>query len=72
MNILLTAIDKSAKDGDISRKEVLNYVGQTRNFKGILGFPVTFDEKGDLEGGATYFFKVVGKDFKQITVMTGK
>ena len=72
MNILLTAIDKAAEDGDISRKEVLKYVGQTRDFHGILGFPVTFDEKGDLEGGATYFFKVLGKDFKQITVMTGK
>jgi branched-chain amino acid transport system substrate-binding protein len=72
MNILLTAVDKAAKDGDISREEVLKYVAQTKNYKGILGFPITFDSKGDLEGGATYFFKVVGKDFKQITVMTGK
>jgi len=72
MNILLTAIDKAAKDGDISQEEVLKYVSQTKNYKGILGFPVTFDAKGDLKGGATYFFKVVGKDFKQIAVMTGK
>jgi branched-chain amino acid transport system substrate-binding protein len=72
MNILLTAIDKAAKAGKLNRKEVLKNVAQTKNFKGILGFPVTFDQKGDLAGGATYFFKVVGKDFKQITVMTGK
>lgn len=72
MNILLSAVDKAAKDGNISREEVLNYVAQTKNYKGILGFPITFDSKGDLEGGATYFFKVVGNDFKQITVMTGK
>jgi len=72
MNILLTAIDKAAKDGDISREEVRKYVSQTENYKGILGFPVTFDAKGDLKGGATYFFKVAGKDFKQIAVMTGK
>lgn len=72
MNILLVAVDKAAKDGDISREEVLKYVAQTKNYKGILGFPITFDSKGDLEGGATYFFKVAGKDFKQITVMTGK
>jgi len=72
MNILLTAIDKAAKDGDISREEVRRYVSQTRNYKGILGFPITFDNKGDLEGGATYFFRVVGKDFKQVAVMTGK
>lgn len=72
MNILLTAIDKAAKDGDITREEVVNYLHQTKGYKGILGFPVTFDEKGDLKGGATYFFQVVGKDFKQITVMTGE
>lgn len=72
MNILLTAIDKAARDRDISREEVLKYVSQTENYKGILGFPVTFDKKGDLEGGATYFFQVVGKDFKQVAVMTGQ
>ena len=72
MNILLTAIDKAAKDGDISREEVRKYVSQTKNYKGILGFSVTFDEKGDLKDGATYFFRVVGKDFKQVAVMTGK
>lgn len=72
MNILLTAIDKAAADGDISRKEVVQYLHKTDNYKGILGFPVTFDEKGDLKGGATYFFQVVGGDFKQVAVMTGK
>jgi len=72
MNILLTAIDKAAKDGRITRKEVVKYLHQIKNYRGILGFPITFDEKGDLEGGATYFFKVVGNNFKQITVMTGK
>ena len=72
MNILLTAIDKAAKDGDISQEEVLKYVSQTKNYLGILGFPITFDKKGDLEGGATYFFQVVGKDFKQIALMTGQ
>jgi branched-chain amino acid transport system substrate-binding protein len=72
MQILLHAVDQAAKDGDISRQEVLQYVAQTKDYKGILGFPVTFDEKGDLKGGATYFFQVVGNDFKQITVMTGQ
>jgi branched-chain amino acid transport system substrate-binding protein len=71
-NILLTAIDKAAKANKLNRKEVLANVAKTKNFKGILGFPVTFDQKGDLAGGATYFFKVEGKDFKQIAVMTGK
>jgi len=72
MNILLTAINKAAADGTITREEVLKNVAETKGYKGILGFPVSFDQKGDLEGGATYFFKVVGKDFKQVAVMTGK
>lgn len=72
MNILLTAIDQAASDGDISRKEVVDKIHQIKGFNGILGFPVTFDKKGDLEGGATYFFQVSGTDFKQITVMTGE
>lgn len=72
MNILLAAVDKASKDGAVTREEVLKYLAQTNNYKGILGFPVTFNEKGDLQGGATYFFKVVGKDFKQVAVMTGK
>ena len=72
MNILLTAIDRAAADGQVSREEVVKELHQVKGYEGILGFPVTFDEKGDLEGGATYFFKVVGDDFKQLTVMTGK
>lgn len=72
MNILLTAVDKAAADGDISRQEVIDNLHQTNDYQGILGFPVTFDDKGDLEGGATYFFQVAGTEFKPITVMTGK
>lgn len=72
MNILLAAINQAAQDGNITRKEVVENLHKTQNYKGILGFPVTFDQKGDLLGGATYFFKVIGDDFQQVTVMTGK
>lgn len=71
MNILLEAIDRAAQDGDITRKEVMDELHKVKDYKGILGFPVTFDEKGDLAGGATYFFKVVDGDFKQVGIMTG-
>ena len=71
MNILLTAIDKAAADGDITRQEVVQHLQNTENYQGILGFPITFDAKGDLKGGATYFFQVVADDFKQVAVMTG-
>ena len=72
MNILLTAMDQAAADGDISRKEVVENMHKIKGYNGILGFPVSFDPKGDLEGGATYFFQVNGNDFVQIAVMTGK
>jgi ABC-type branched-subunit amino acid transport system substrate-binding protein len=70
--ILLTAMAKAAADGDITRKEVMKYVSQTENYRGILGFPVTFDKKGDLMGGATFIFKVVGSDFQLVKVAKGK
>ena len=72
MNILLTAIDQAAADGDITRQEVVDNMHKIKNYDGILGFPINFDEKGDLAGGATYFFQVSGNDFKQVAVMTGK
>lgn len=72
MNILLSAIDLAAKDGDISRPEVISNLSAIANYNGILGFPISFDEKGDLLGGATYFFKVNGTEFEQVAVLTGK
>jgi branched-chain amino acid transport system substrate-binding protein len=72
MNILLGAIDLAAQDGDISRQEVIANLAAIKDYKGILGFPISFDEKGDLLGGATYFFKVNGTEFEQVTVMTGQ
>ena len=72
MNILLTAMDQAAADGDISRQEVVENMHKIKGYNGILGFPISFDPKGDLEGGATYFFQVNGNDFEQIAVMTGK
>ncbi len=72
MNILLTAIDLAAKDGKISRSEVISKLAAIKEYKGILGFPITFDEKGDLLGSATYYFKVNGNNFDQIAVLTGE
>ncbi len=71
-NIILTAIDKAAKANQLNRKEVLKNVAETKNYRGILGFPISFDQKGDLEMGATYFFKVVGQGFQPAGMMAGK
>lgn len=72
MNILLSAIELAAQDGEISREEVIANLAAIKDYHGILGFPVSFDEKGDLLGGATYFFRVNGSDFEQVAVLTGK
>ena len=71
-NILLDALAKAAEDGTITRAEVMANVAATSKRPGILGFPVTFDSKGDLKGGATYIFKVENGDFKLISVATGE
>ena len=55
-----------------SPAEVISKLAAIKDYKGILGFPVSFDEKGDLLGGATYFFRVNGKEFEQVAVLTGK
>lgn len=70
--IILKAMEKAARDGKITREEVLKNVAKTKKYRGILGFPVTFDKKGDLKGGATYIFQVVGNDFKLVKVAKGK
>lgn len=70
--IILEAMKKAASDGKITRAEVLDNVAATKDYKGILGFPVSFDEKGDLAGGATFIFKVVGNDFKLVKVAKGE
>jgi len=70
--IILAAMETAAADGKITKKEVLENISNTTGFKGILGFPISFDKKGDLKGGATYIFKVVGTDFKLVKVAKGE
>ena len=70
-NILLDAMGKAAADGKISRDEVVNCVRQTSH-SGILGSKVEFNASGDLKSPATYIFKVVKGNFKQVKVVAGR
>ena len=70
--VILAAMEKAAADGQISRQEVTDNVAKTTNYRGILGFPISFDKKGDLKGGATYIFKIVGKGFELVKVAKGE
>jgi branched-chain amino acid transport system substrate-binding protein len=65
--ILLGAIQKAGiKNGKIDRQAVNDAVSTTNNYKGILGIPIAFTERGDLKGGTIFIFQVQGKEFKQL------
>lgn len=66
-NILLTAIQKVGK---ADRAAIRDAVRATSNFQGILGVPLTFDEKGDVKGASVYIYQVKGDAFEQLTSIT--
>jgi len=67
-NIMLDAIELAAEDGVISREEVLQNVKAT-DYTGILGFPIRFNENGDMENRVTYIFRVENGKFVQLKLM---
>jgi branched-chain amino acid transport system substrate-binding protein len=67
MAVLLDAIKRAyEKDGQISRANVLSEVQATKDRPGILGFEITFNQKGDAVGSSFYIFKVVGDHFELV------
>jgi branched-chain amino acid transport system substrate-binding protein len=68
--ILLNAIKKVAESGELTREKVLEAVRSTKEYLGILGFPISFDSKGDLIGGEIYVLKVDGDDFTEVKKYT--
>jgi branched-chain amino acid transport system substrate-binding protein len=62
-NILLTAIQKVGKP---DRAAIRDAVRATSDFNGILGFPLTFDDKGDVKGANVYIYQVKGDGFVQL------
>ncbi|MBM3187108.1 MAG: branched-chain amino acid ABC transporter substrate-binding protein [Chloroflexi bacterium] len=67
MAVLLDAMKRAYEaDGAVTRANVLREVQATRNRPGILGFEVTFDDKGDATGASFYIFQVVGDRFELV------
>ena len=67
MAVLLDAIKRAYEaDGEVTRENVTREMAATADRPGILGFDVTFDEKGDATGAAFYIFKVVGDHFELV------
>jgi branched-chain amino acid transport system substrate-binding protein len=66
-NILLSSIQKVGKP---DRAAIRDAVRATSNYQGILGSPLTFDEKGDVKGAQIYIYQVQGDNFQQLTSVT--
>ncbi|HOK70465.1 MAG TPA: branched-chain amino acid ABC transporter substrate-binding protein, partial [Bacillota bacterium] len=63
-NILIDAARRAHSDPmKITRANVLAALGKTRGYKGILGFPISFDSKGDVVGASIFVYQVKGKEF---------
>ena len=67
MAVLLDAIKRAYEaDGEVTREGVTREMAATKDRPGILGFNVTFNEKGDATGAAFYIFQVVGDHFELV------
>jgi len=64
--ILLAALVEASESGNLDRKGVLGALHSTEDYHGILGFPISFDEKGDALGGEIFVLQVTGDDFKAV------
>jgi ABC-type branched-subunit amino acid transport system substrate-binding protein len=50
----------------LNRAKVLDAVHNIRDYNGILGFPISFNEKGDVLGASIYVYQVENDDFVEI------
>jgi branched-chain amino acid transport system substrate-binding protein len=68
-NIILEAVKKVGK---ADRAAVRDAVRATKNYRGVLGVPLTFDDKGDVTGGLIFVYRVKGPGFEQIKTVVVK
>src|SRR5262245_38080815 len=68
-NIILEAIKKAGK---ADRLAVRDAIRATKNYNGILGVPISFDDKGDVAGGVIFVYQVKGTGFEQVKTIVVK
>jgi branched-chain amino acid transport system substrate-binding protein len=68
-NILLEAVKKAGK---ADRAAVRDAVRATRNYQGVLGVPISFNNKGDVSGGLIFLYQVKGMGFEQVKMLVVK
>jgi branched-chain amino acid transport system substrate-binding protein len=65
--ILVNAVKAAgAKGGKVNRADVLVAIKATRDHRGVLGMPITFDAKGDIAAAPINIFRVQGGDFVRV------
>jgi branched-chain amino acid transport system substrate-binding protein len=66
-NMLLEAIRLAGtKDPRLRRADVLAALKGIKDYRGVLGVPITFDAKGDIAAAPINIFRVKGDDFVHI------
>jgi branched-chain amino acid transport system substrate-binding protein len=68
-NIVFEAIKRAGK---AERAAVRDAIRATKGYQGILGTPITFDDKGDTTGGLIFIYQVKGLGFEQIKTIVVK
>ncbi len=68
-NILLAKIKDVGKP---DRAAIRDAVRATKDYTGILGFPISFDAKGDVAGAQVYIYQVKGDGFQYLRGITVK
>jgi branched-chain amino acid transport system substrate-binding protein len=68
-NLMLTAIEQT---GSLDRAAIRDAVRATENYEGILGFPISFDDKGDVIGAKVYIYQVQGTGFELVSSVSLK
>jgi branched-chain amino acid transport system substrate-binding protein len=68
-NLMLAAIEKT---GSLDRAAIRDAVRATENYEGILGFPISFDDKGDVVGANVYIYQVQGTGFELVSTVSLK
>jgi branched-chain amino acid transport system substrate-binding protein len=56
--VALEAIERAARSGELSRERVIAEVAATQQANSLLGIPIAFDAKGDIEGASFFLFEV--------------
>jgi ABC-type branched-subunit amino acid transport system substrate-binding protein len=66
----LEAIQRAQKGGTLSREAVLAEMPKTDDASSIMGIPIKFDSKGDIQNASFFLFRV--KDGKFALVSQSK